>query len=83
MKKPIRLRITSKTCETNKIYLQLHAGRYGMTVRCFSRGYVKQHVSGLTNEATELTFALEDCESAEQAKDVAGRFCKNKTIEIV
>lgn len=81
--KPIRLRIKSKSCETNVSYIQLHNGRYGMTVRWFNRGYKKQHISGLTEEATEMVFALEDCESAEQAKDVLGRYCKGRTIEVM
>lgn len=74
----LRFKIQSTTCAGNISYLKIEKGK----VQLFNKDYKRIHISAMTSSATELMFALEDCEDEAQVKKLIEKHC-GKTKEVV
>lgn len=72
----LRFKLESKTCAGNTSYIKLARGR----VTHLSRSGKPLALSTITEDATELMFALEVAENADAAAASITKFCKGKTV---
>lgn len=80
MNKPIRLRITSHTCEGNVTYLIIHHRR----VSYLNRSGDKMKFKSLAPGSIELQFHLEDAVDAQEAHQVLQQHLgKNRAVEVL
>lgn len=79
MTTPIRIKITSKTCETNVSYLVIKGGR----VTLLSASAKRLPISQLGDNLVETLFKLEDAKTANDAIKALNGSVKGKTFSVL
>ncbi len=79
MTEPIRIKITSKTCETNVSYLVLKNGRVTLLNASAKRMPIQQ----LGENLTETLFKLEDAKTPNEALAALDGSVKNKVFKVL